>query len=513
MDRESVLKIFISFGIEGKAAEEATDKIMGLKRETQGAGEAAHHANAHHREMHLLFLQMNEVVPGLGHAMHAAFLGEVGAVLLLAEAVRVAMEKLKAFDDELKKQAEWSSKPIVDKWLEVQKAIAATAEDVAKFKTSLKDAATDMDPIATSAKLAKEAFDAELESQKKLIEAQYNLTEATIKYAAARRRASGLDDNQQQKELDALEAQKAAALEALDNRKTAFEFQEKQRQQSNYEIEQARLVNQLNAQRPEYEKQKQELDDLKARIAHGQAAVGPYGTDSEEVKKIKQEGNEALEAIKMGRIWRAADLPLIAQRLKDAQARQAVDEADYADAQKHLQELTDKYQGTIDSYDRMQKQVDDYTTKLADLNREMPTLKKNFELSQSTTAATDAADVATRRTKAAGELTGSNKQIFDSAVSALDILTHMKEQTGFSPQDYLQHGTPQQRQWILGLQAQVQALEDVESAVNENGQAMIKLLQSIVQNHGSLTAFAQRLQAQLDQQNAQLQQAATANRF
>ncbi len=72
-----------------------------LSQETQKASTAAEEHTGKYRAQFLLFSEMNRIVPGLGHAIHAAFAGPIGPVILLTAAISEGYSKLKEFNKEL----------------------------------------------------------------------------------------------------------------------------------------------------------------------------------------------------------------------------------------------------------------------------------------------------------------------------------------------------------------------------------------------------------------------------
>ena len=71
-----------------------------------------------------------------------------------------------------------------------------------------------------------------------------------------------------------------------------------------------------------------------------------------------------------------------------------------------------------------------------------------------------------------------------NAVESINELNHMKEETGFTPQDYAQHGTPAQKAHIANLQDQVSAFSALETSLGNNGQAIITHLDTLMRVTG-----------------------------
>src|ERR1041385_8284406 len=107
---DASLDIAINTLVNTYGADQVNDSLKKLKQNTEGATEAAGHHNKSANEMRLLFHSLNQLVPGLGHALHAAFHpGNVGLGLLvvgLVEVVRLYREHKKALDEIATAQAE-----------------------------------------------------------------------------------------------------------------------------------------------------------------------------------------------------------------------------------------------------------------------------------------------------------------------------------------------------------------------------------------------------------------------
>ncbi len=83
------------------AAQKTTAALGELGGETKKTAKAAEELNLKSRETRLLFSEMNQIAPGLGHQLHAAFAGPLGPVILLAIAIAEVHGKLKEFNKEL----------------------------------------------------------------------------------------------------------------------------------------------------------------------------------------------------------------------------------------------------------------------------------------------------------------------------------------------------------------------------------------------------------------------------
>ncbi len=101
---------------------------------------------------------------------------------------------------------------------------------------------------------------------------------------------------------------------------------------------------------------------------------------------------------------------------------------------------------------------------------------------------------------------GSINSILNDAINAMAALNTMKDHTGYTPADYLQRGTPQQKAYVQHLQQQVEAFKALELALGNNGDAAVRgvneLVKTVVQHGANQTtafkAIKDGLQVQLD---------------
>lgn len=170
-DYSSAVKILISFGLDEKQATEAVDKIKDLGKETKKGGEMAEHANVHHREMRELFTHMNKLVPGLGEAMHAAFAGPIGPLILLGIAIGGVQEVFKKYNEELDKVSADQIKEHTAEIGRVKSAWDGAQQAIGKYYAALATAGEEKDPIEKALANIKAVESAQIESSKKIIEA------------------------------------------------------------------------------------------------------------------------------------------------------------------------------------------------------------------------------------------------------------------------------------------------------------------------------------------------------
>jgi hypothetical protein len=125
----------------GKEVRKDLDQTKEKAGESHGAaGAAAEKHETHIRGLHKIFHSLNEVVPGLGVAMQAAF-SPIGAVVSIAlMALRLFHEKMKEFNEECRKAAEEAAKPLTNRLEEQRETVARSAEGMERLRERLADA-------------------------------------------------------------------------------------------------------------------------------------------------------------------------------------------------------------------------------------------------------------------------------------------------------------------------------------------------------------------------------------
>ena len=124
------------------AASQQTGKALGQVGEKQEeAGKQAEKHGAHLHELHRVFHSLNEIVPGLGVLMQAAF-SPVGAAISLAViAFRLFHEKVRETNEEFQKLEEEAAKPATLRMVALREATVETAVGLGHLKLALADAA------------------------------------------------------------------------------------------------------------------------------------------------------------------------------------------------------------------------------------------------------------------------------------------------------------------------------------------------------------------------------------
>ena len=163
-DADNTLKIGINLettGLEGaeearKGVGDTAEKTRTLGKETEEAGQKAAEANHHHGSTRMIFSELNKIVPGLGHALHAMFSGPLGAVILMSVAIEEVHKALKEYNDELDKEGQDAYAPHLESLEVIKKSWDEATSHQAAYIASLATIGGDEDPIAKHIKFLKE---------------------------------------------------------------------------------------------------------------------------------------------------------------------------------------------------------------------------------------------------------------------------------------------------------------------------------------------------------------------
>jgi hypothetical protein len=279
---DSAAKILISFGLDDKQANEAVDRIKKFGKETEESGEKAKHANEHHREMHHLFGELNRVVPGLGEAMHAAFAGPLGPLILLGMAIGEVSKAFKDYNSELDKIPAAEIAAHAEAIKSVRAAWDSAQDGIGKYYGALRTAGDDKDPIAKALANIQKVEDAQIESSKKI-------TAALGTQEVAFLRAHGASPEQ----VAAAEQRNAVREGRLDSEKEyGAGVGGLQREQQARQAADARLVADANAAMAEAAATKRRAETDKTELEHlrtgGEGGVSPAQAKLDKLRKLEE---------------------------------------------------------------------------------------------------------------------------------------------------------------------------------------------------------------------------------
>jgi hypothetical protein len=180
------VEILVKMAADTSGGKEARKELDGVKGATEETGKATERANTHLQGMHKLFHALNEVVPGLGVAMQAAF-SPIGAAISLAlMALRLFHEKMKEFNEECRKAAEEAAKPLTNRLEQQRETVTRSAEGLEHLRERLADAARSEVSLRESMEKTISAFKEQAQEAESLALAmkENELAESKRAYAA-----------------------------------------------------------------------------------------------------------------------------------------------------------------------------------------------------------------------------------------------------------------------------------------------------------------------------------------
>ena len=170
------------------ASRKSAGALNGVAEAQEQAGEQASKHSGHIKGLNKIFHALNEVVPGLGLVMEAAFSPVAAAIGMAVMALKVFHEKMKEFDEECRKAAEEAAKPLTNRLEQQRETVVRTAEGMERMRGRLEDAARGQDGM-------KDATE-----------------RAIVSLKAQQAAAESLNDAVKENELASLEARHAAGI-------------------------------------------------------------------------------------------------------------------------------------------------------------------------------------------------------------------------------------------------------------------------------------------------------------
>jgi hypothetical protein len=221
----------------GKYAESTAD----LGKKTEAAGLIQEKSTAYVRAQFVLFTELNKIVPGLGMALHAAFAGPLGPIILLAAGIAEVTSLIKAqnaaLDEQAKAGANADFLDAIQSRLAVFTNAAASAQQFAdglkNIEDNSKSAKTELEGQIKTLQALERAQAALTSAQKELEIARIQQDEATGKITpeqAAERRAKTEKDylEKSQKDKEAAQhkdlATRQAAADKARQSQTGFDY-------------------------------------------------------------------------------------------------------------------------------------------------------------------------------------------------------------------------------------------------------------------------------------------------
>jgi hypothetical protein len=146
VDREYRIRITTAADVAGaektKEALNATTGATARSAEAMGeASKATEKHGAHLHALHGLFHALNEIVPGFGIALQAAFSPIGAAISLAVMALRLFHDKMKEVNEEFKRMEEEAAKPLTHRLEAQREATIQAAVEMAALRDRLEQAA------------------------------------------------------------------------------------------------------------------------------------------------------------------------------------------------------------------------------------------------------------------------------------------------------------------------------------------------------------------------------------
>jgi hypothetical protein len=319
------LDILIRTQADTSGAQQATAALNQATGAQEKGGEAAEKHKKHVEGLHKMFHALNEVVPGLGTAMQAAFSPIGGAMAIGTMALQLFHEKMKEFNEECKRLEEEAAKPLTHRLEAMREGTVENAKAQGELTRALTEAARAEQTVADKAGTVLAAMKSQAQQADSLAEAQHQNELARLE---TRHQAGLLSDEQyNEKRLEA-EERFLEQKRALEEKAALAELEAKRKLATRADLEQPALDAEARAAEFKSVKAQESLRSLPAE-----------GEVTEKLEKAKKELADFRD--KMG--WRS---PILEEGLKS-------DPSTWGTDQKKFSELTEnlkRAQGLFDKF-------------------------------------------------------------------------------------------------------------------------------------------------------------------
>lgn len=244
-----------------KEAEEGLNKTsQAAEKSGQAHDKAAEHVDKHllsHRQLHKICHALNELVPGLGFAMQAAFSPVGATVAVSVMAMKLFHEKMKEIDEEMKKASEEAAKPLTGRLEAQREAVAESAAGMALLRDRLAEAARGERTLKDVSNEAVETMHAQIKAAASVSDALKENELAALEelHAAGLASESHYADSKLEIERQYLERKRAS-----EEREQMTEILMRQRQVEKAEMRQPALNEEAEAAEKKREKAQTELN-------------------------------------------------------------------------------------------------------------------------------------------------------------------------------------------------------------------------------------------------------------
>jgi hypothetical protein len=218
-DSDRTLQVFIDILTrevgEKRAKEilaEASQGTADLRDETNRATDTTEQFNIKGRAQFLLFSEMNKILPGLGTALHAAFAGPLGPIILVGIAIAAAKNALDGYNKSLDEMGD--------------AAVAGHAEAIQNLQTAWDDVNKSMAKYFADmhAKAEDDPTKVLIANLKQVLQLQYEIEKKQLELLGAPQdRKDALEDAHAAKTAALLELEKGQAIADMTNAQLALD--------------------------------------------------------------------------------------------------------------------------------------------------------------------------------------------------------------------------------------------------------------------------------------------------
>jgi hypothetical protein len=259
------------------------DSTQDLGKKTEETGLIQEKSTAHARAQFMLFSELNKIVPGLGTALHAAFAGPLGPIILLAagiaEVTHLIHEQNAALDEQAKAGANADFLSGISARLD---AIRSLNEEAAKYVLKLADLEAGEHGVSEELKNQLEISKAVDAARQTLAGAQKGLATAEVQMQVAEGK---ITLERAAEEYAAIEKKFIADSQAAVEAAQAHEIKQKQDALHHAQSEQGVLD----------QKQAEAAGAYFQDLGHNKALAADFG-NADEVKKKEDDAQKKLDA-------------------------------------------------------------------------------------------------------------------------------------------------------------------------------------------------------------------------
>ena len=267
VDREFRIRITTSADTTGgkqtaASLEEVKKAIEKSADASTEAGKAEEKHATHLHALHKVFHALNEVVPGLGVAMQAAF-SPIGATISLAVMVLGAFrEHMQKLNEEFKRMEEEAARPLTNRLEAMRDSVVRNAVGMGELHARLADAASGQRSLAQEVESVTAAFRDQKAGAEALEEAQKTLEMSGLEEAHA---AGLLSDEQYFEQKLAIEQAYVEKKRELEERQEMTEILIRRRAIERAQMEQPGLTTAAETAEGKKEKALEDLGSLRPR--------------------------------------------------------------------------------------------------------------------------------------------------------------------------------------------------------------------------------------------------------